>query len=551
MCIKVSQGFPTKGRVSFHVLMVQSWRDDNIANVLTTAPPPIPASVKVASWAARDHLLMWVHTGSAYVRLPGADLRRVEAGTGIWIPPGPDHSMWTDPGSVALPISVPADAVRSPPTDVTHFTVGGNWSEWLIAQYAQAASTGSLSASGDVIEVLARNSPATMLGLDPSEPGRYPPVPRSGGARSVARQLMHDPALSHTVDEWAHLVSYSPSTLRRQFWRQTGMTFSQWRLQCRMAAASELLVDGHDVAHVAARTGFASRSGLTRAFREQYQLTPRDFAVRERGLTRAGPRVSADPSLSPLPAGDLVGGRRASHGQSQSENNRMTWLFRVGTGTTRGTGPAARTGDALWQPAGAPLEPHLPKGSIAVPLSTLCTECIQLPGPLRTHFSPAWEAYLLYCSVSTHTLLLPDTRAQFSRLARPQHQHVLDAFEDQLEADRTMDVPFPKDGRARRVALSFLEDIGTAGDTGSADISPAIHAAFRLETGMTYRRWQQASRMKLARELLTDGSKVSSVACRVGYSQLSNFSRTFSAFHGISPREYQEIELGLTAVEAR
>jgi hypothetical protein len=126
---------------------------------------------------------------------------------------------------------------------------------------------------------------------------------------------------------------------------------------------------------------------------------------------------------------------------------------------------------------------------------------------------------------------------------------VLDAFEDQLKADRAMEVPFPKDARARRVALSFLEGIGTTGgDTAPADISPAIHDAFRLETGMTYRRWQQASRMKIARELLTEGSKVSSVASRVGYSQLSNFSRTFSAFHGISPREYQEIELGVTGV---
>jgi AraC-like DNA-binding protein len=531
--------------------MVQSWRDGNVGNVLTTAPPPIPASVKVASWAARDHLLMWVHTGSAYVRLPGADLHRVEAGTGIWLPPGPDHRMWTDPGSVALPISVPAEAVRSPPTDVTHFTVGGNRSEWLIAQYAQAASTGSLSASGDLINVLARNNPAIVLGSGPGEPGRYPPVPRSGGSRSVARQLMHNPALSHTVEEWASLVAYSPSTLRRQFWRQTGMTFSQWRLQCRMAAASELLVAGHDVSHVAARTGFASRSGLTRAFREHYHMTPRDFAVRERLPTPAGPHLRAHQSARPWPAGDLVGERRSLHGQAQSENNRMTWVFRSGgTATARGAAPAARTGDVLWQPAGASSEPRLPKGSIAVPLSTLCTECIQLPGPLRTHFSPAWEAYLLYCSVSTHTLLQPESRAQYSRLARPQHQHVLDAFEEQLEADRTMDVPFPKDARARRVALSFLEGIGTGGDTASTDIPPAVHQAFRLETGMTYRRWQQASRMKIARELLTEGSKVSSVACRVGYSQLSNFSRTFSEFHGISPREYQEIELGVTGVGA-
>lgn len=520
--------------------------------MITTAPPPIPASVKAASWAAHDHLLMWVHTGSAYVQLPDADLQRVEAGTGIWIPPGPDHSMWTDPGSVALPISVPAHAVRSAPTGVTRFTVGDNWRDWLIAQYARAASTGLLTAPGELIEVLARDSRASTLSSDLGGPGGYPPLPRSGGSRSVARQLLRNPALSHTLEEWAALVSYSPSTLRREFRRQTGMTFSQWRLRCRLAAASELLAAGHEVAHVAARAGFASRGGFTSAFRDQYQLTPRDFADQDWAAAARGSAVrpmGAHPTAGPRPTSDRSGERRPP---MTSQDNSMTWVFRSGAGAAGGTSPAARTGDVLWQPAGAPSEPGLPEGSIAVPLSTLCTECIQLPGPLRTHFSPAWETYLLYCSVSTHTLLMPESHARLnSRLARPHHQHVLDAFEQQLEVDRAMAVPFPNDPRARQVAMHFLRSVGAGNEPKIAEASAEIDAAFRRETGMTYRRWRQASRMKIARELLTDGGKVSSAARRVGYSQLSNFSRTFSAFHGISPRKFQEREFDVTATEAR
>jgi AraC-like DNA-binding protein len=522
--------------------------------VIATAPPPIPASIKAASWAARDHLLMWVHTGSAYVRLPGDDLHRVDAGTGIWIPPGSDHSMWTDPGSVALPISVPAHAVRSAVSGATRFTVGKHWNEWLIAQYARAASTGVLTAPGELIEVLAGDSPAHTLRSDANGPGGHPPMPRSGESRSVARRLMENPALSYTVEEWAALVTCSPSTLRREFWRQTGMTFSQWRNGCRLATASELLAAGYEVAHVAARTGFLSRSGFTRAFRRQYQLTPRDFAVLQRGsAARATAAISAEAGRAVVsrPISDRAGDQRAPREPKVPQANSMTWIFRGGEGSRAQKSSAARSGDVLWQPAGAPLEPGLPDGSIAVPLSTLCTECVQIPGPLRTHFSPAWEAYLLYCSVSTHTLLMPESHARLgSRLARPHHQHVLDAFEQQLEVDRYLAVPFPTDPRARRVAMSLLRREPAGPESATAQVSPDIDAAFRRETGMTYRKWREASRMKIARELLADGVKVGSVARRVGYSQLSNFSRTFSSFHGISPRKYQEREFDLSATEA-
>lgn len=74
------------------------------------------------------------------------------------------------------------------------------------------------------------------------------------------------------------------------------------------------------------------------------------------------------------------------------------------------------------------------------------------------------------------------------------------------------------------------------------DVPDEIDAIFRSQTGMSFARWQHSARMRVARDLLARRVKPSAVASRVGYSQVSNFSRAFTRFHGVSPRVYQEWE---------
>lgn len=59
---------------------------------------------------------------------------------------------------------------------------------------------------------------------------------------------------------------------------------------------------------------------------------------------------------------------------------------------------------------------------------------------------------------------------------------------------------------------------------------------------MTFASWRHAARMRIARGLLENGTKTGSVAGRVGYTHVSNFSRAFTRFHGVSPSEYQATE---------
>lgn len=383
-----------------------------------------------------------------------------------------------------------------------------------------------------------------------AESGHQPPTPRGVAARAVAQELRRNPALDHTVEQWAALAACSPSTLRREFLSDTGMSFAQWRALCRLSAAREFLAAGYDVGQVAARTGFESRNGFTRAFRTHYRVTPRDYAAQATAQTGvlSSQRVMADRQTGALAR--MLDGPTAAHelptasrplpvthtAPRVNDFHVLTWIYR-GTGYAR-VGDATyprKKGDAIWLPAGVENETGSPENSLGMPLGNLYTDDVNLTEPLRAHFPASWDTYLLHCSVTAYTILKPENY---------DHRHILDIFREQLAVERARSVPMPKDVRARAVATEFIRQMGTHAETTSFDLTGDVHQAFRRETGMSFASWQYAARMRIARNLLTNGAKPSVVASRVGYTQVSNFSRAFARFHGVPPREYQERELG-------
>jgi len=512
--------------------------------VLIAGPPPIPASHKAARWDAhaRDHLMMWVHTGHAHIRVAGGEHLHVPEGTGVWLPPGADHEMWTGSGSLAFPLAVPSRAVPGAPEQVTRFTVADGWRDRLIALFAQGAQApGDLDGpAGDLLGVFTGAGPGPAGRSATAGADGCPPVPRSAAAGRVARELRRNPSLDHTVEQWAAAVACSPNTLRREFLRETGLPFARWRTLCRLAAAGEYLAAGHRVEQVAARVGFASRHSFARAFRERYGISPRDHAARSAAGDAASlrdgvRRETEEPAevLGGTPGGPpTAGSARTSNGVG--EDNELIWIYRGEVRARVGARSlTAKRGDAFWVPAGTAHETRLPAGSIAIPVSTVCTDCVQIPEPLSTRFSPSWDTYLLHCSVSGNTLLHP---------VGYHVRHIVGVFDEQLAIQSARTVPMPKDERARRAANDFLRRIGTDAQRATLDVPAEVHDSFRRETGMTFASWRHAARMRIARDLLTSGAKPSGVAVRVGYTHLPNFSRAFARFHGMAPRDWQEHE---------
>jgi AraC-like DNA-binding protein len=510
----------------------------------TGQPPPIPPVRSSGRWNKTAHLLFWVRTGSACVRMENNPEFRLAAGEGVWIPAA-DGSPWTvvtEPGTVAFPLlthpSIGAGALPEP----RRFVVPDGWQDWLIQHFNLRVTplTGH-GYSQDALVDLLRGSDRRPPAVDP------PVVPRAGGARAVAGELLRNPALDLTVADWAARVLSSPRTLRRDFLAGTGLTFEQWRLRCRLRAAVELLAAGYGVDQVAARVGFTSRNGFARAFKQQFGETPHEFrrtlsahhavgglsqhatAARQADnlvrMVEQGRTPPAAPELLPAT-------RTTSH---TNDFHVLCWAYR-GSGYLD---VGARRyewgrGGAIWIPAGREHTTGVRENSISLPLGNATTDDLQLTEPLQAQFPAAWDDYLMFCSISARTPVRPDDYDP---------SHVLDLFADHVAAQRALSVPMPADPRARAVAMDCLRRIGTSGGS-MPDVPADVRRAFRDETGLSFARWRDAARMRVARDLLAGGAKPVAVARRVGYAHLPSFSAAFSRFHGLSPRQYRDRETG-------
>ncbi|GAA4722763.1 helix-turn-helix domain-containing protein [Phytohabitans rumicis] len=475
---------------------------------------------------------------------------RLAEGEGVWIPAdrGNRWTVVTEPGTVAFPLlthpSIAAGALPEP----RRFVIPDGWQDWLIQGFNLMVTplTGhgySQDALVDLLRGSGRRPPARSEGtrtcaVDP------PVMPRAGGAREVADELLRNPALDLTVTEWAARVLSSPRTLLRDFRGDTGLTFEQWRLRCRLSAAVEYMAAGYGVGQVAARVGFATHSGFTRAFKQQFGLTPHEFsrALSARpvasGLTqRPAAARQADNLMRMMRAKDtptapdmLPAARTPSH---TNNVHVLIWTYRgsgyLDIGDHR---YEQERGVATWIPAGSEHTTGVRENSISLPLGNASTGDLQLTEPLQAQFSPAWDDYLMFCSISARTPLRPDDYNP---------SHILDLFADRVAAQQALSLPMPTDSRARGAAMDYLRRIGTSGGSG-LDVSADVHRTFREQTGMSFARWCYAARMRIARDMLAGGAKPSAVSRRVGYAHLPTFSAAFTRFHGLSPRDYQAHE---------
>ncbi|OLT19921.1 AraC family transcriptional regulator [Pseudonocardia sp. CNS-139] len=506
------------------------------------------------SWDQPEHLLLWVRTGSACVRMEDSPEFRLAEGEGVWIPanPGSCWTVVTKPGTVAFPLLTHPSIAAGTLSEPRRFVVPDGWQDWLIQHFNLMVTplTGhgySQDALVDLLRGPGRRPPAARRADNQAYVVDPPVMPRAGGAREVADELLRNPALDLTVADWAARVLSSPRTLLRDFRADTGLTFEQWRLRCRLSAAVEFLVAGFGVDQVAARVGFASRSGFTRAFRQQFGSTPHEFSRtlsahhaigdhsrRATAARQAGDLVTMvrEGRVAPDAPGLLPATRTTSH---TNNSHVLCWAYRgsgyLDVGDRR---YEWGRGVATWIPAGVKHVTGVRQDSISLPIGDADAGELGLTEPLQVQFSPDWDDYLMFCSISARTPVRPDDYNP---------SHILDLFADQVAAQRALSLPMPTDARARGAAMYYLRRIGTSGGSG-LDVPADIHRAFREQTGMSFARWCYAARMRIARDMLAGVAKPSAVARRLGYAHLPTFSSAFTRFHGLSPREYQERETG-------
>lgn len=93
------------------------------------------------------------------------------------------------------------------------------------------------------------------------------PLPQHPALLVLCQQFLQSPTIQVTADQWANALFMSPSTFRRHFLQQTGLSFSAWRQRACVVTALARLVAGKSVNDVALSLGYDSSSAFSTMFR--------------------------------------------------------------------------------------------------------------------------------------------------------------------------------------------------------------------------------------------------------------------------------------------
>lgn len=77
-----------------------------------------------------------------------------------------------------------------------------------------------------------------------------------------------------SLESMAEFVHQSPRTFQRKMINQVGVPFKTFQLKVRLQRSRELLLEGFNVTQIADILEFSSPSHFSRAFRDEYGLTP-------------------------------------------------------------------------------------------------------------------------------------------------------------------------------------------------------------------------------------------------------------------------------------
>ncbi|MEM7507153.1 MAG: helix-turn-helix transcriptional regulator [Pseudomonadota bacterium] len=80
-----------------------------------------------------------------------------------------------------------------------------------------------------------------------------------------------------TVEEIAHALGTSPSTLQKRFRAQEGRAIGTFMTERRLARARDLLRSSRSIGEVAKETGYGSTEAFSKAFRRHFGQSPRQF----------------------------------------------------------------------------------------------------------------------------------------------------------------------------------------------------------------------------------------------------------------------------------
>lgn len=258
--------------------------------------PGLPAiELHVGAAVTHSHPAHWhdeyfvtaITEGEGVFRFRG-QAHRVPAGTMMLVVPGEIHAHVSGPAGRsfrslhAVRALVAGLAPELPPLRSTPIAEAG-----LVARFLSLHRL--LEGDGSLLRKETRLLTffVELAGRSRSSPAERLPGPERAAVRR-AQELLDDSGSSRvTLRELAEAAGLSPFHLHRLFRTQVGLPPHEYHLRRRLVRARELLGSGQPIADVAAETGFADQSHLTRHFKRLLGMPPAVYA-RSKNVQDAG-----------------------------------------------------------------------------------------------------------------------------------------------------------------------------------------------------------------------------------------------------------------------
>ncbi len=104
------------------------------------------------------------------------------------------------------------------------------------------------------------------------------PLPTDARARRLAEHFQTHPDDCTGLPQLAAAAGASVRTLQRRFVADTGITVDVWRKKARLIASTAALSSGSSVTAAALDCGYSGTSAFIAAFKQQFAMTPGQFA---------------------------------------------------------------------------------------------------------------------------------------------------------------------------------------------------------------------------------------------------------------------------------
>ncbi|OKY26587.1 AraC family transcriptional regulator [Thalassotalea sp. PP2-459] len=103
------------------------------------------------------------------------------------------------------------------------------------------------------------------------------PYPQDERLLAIIEKLQKYPSMKSDLLSWGKFVQTSARTLTRNFKKETGLTYSQWRQRLNIQIAIKHLAQKDEIASIAALLGYQSSSSFIYMFRQQIGISPKQF----------------------------------------------------------------------------------------------------------------------------------------------------------------------------------------------------------------------------------------------------------------------------------